>query len=170
MRLKKEQREALLSWIAEGLETDEINQRAAKYKPKFKVTRQQVDHYRKTRRQNIQEIKQTGELTALQSGLAKVEARVQLLQDLADLLRTDIFEGQKLWLDQQKSVGMSTFSYQEFNASEVAQLRAVLDDIAQELGERGKTLEHKGQIGLFDIEQWKEERKKRLAAIQAAEE
>jgi len=170
MRLKKAQREALLAWIAEGLETDEINQRAAKHKPKFRVTRQQVDHYRKTRRQNIQDIKQTGELTALSSGLAKVEERVKLLQDLAELLRVDLFQANKLWLDQQKSVGMNTFSYQEFNASEVAQLRAVLDDIAQELGERGKTLEHKGQIGLFDIEQWKEDRKKRLAAIEATEE
>lgn len=170
MRLKKEQREALLAWIAEGLETDEINQRAAKHKPKFKVTRQQVDHYRKTRKQNIAEIKSSGELTALTSGLARVEARVQLLQDLAEKLRADLFDGKKLWLEQAKSVGMSTFNYQEFNASEVSQLRGVLDDIAQELGERGKTLEHKGNIGLFDLEAWKAERKKRTAAVEALEE
>lgn len=170
MRLKKAQREALLAWIAEGLETDEINQRAAKHKPKFRVTRQQVDHYRKTRKQNIQEIKSAGELTALNSGLSLVEERVKALHDLAALLRADLFENKKLWLDQQKSVGMSVFSYQEFNASEVSQFRAVLDDIAMELGERGKVLEHKGKIGLFDMETWKEERKKRMAAIEAMEE
>ena len=49
MRLKKAQREALLSWIAEGLQTDEINKRAAKFKPRFNVSTRLVTHYRKTR-------------------------------------------------------------------------------------------------------------------------
>jgi hypothetical protein len=170
MKLKKAQREVLLSWIAEGLESDEINKRAAKFKPRFKVTRQQVDHYRKTRQTKLGELKEAGEFDALRTGLAKVQARVKLLQDLAEKLRTDLFDNELLWLEQAKSVGTERFYYRDFNASEVLQLRGVLDDIAQEIGERGKTLEHKGNIGLFDMETWKEDRKKRMNAIEKLEE
>lgn len=176
MRLKKEQREALLAWIAEGLETDEINQRAEKFMPKFKVTRQQVDHYRKTRGIEIQTIRESGEFSALIKGLAKVEERVHLLQELAEKMRADLLEkdGRGFWLPQVKGIGsgldFERVEYEEFNTAEVAQLRGVLDDIAQELGERGKTLEHKGNIGLFDIAAWKDERKKRLANVEAMED
>jgi hypothetical protein len=170
MKLKKAQREAVLAWIAEGLESDEINARAAKFKPKFKVTRQQVDHYRKSRKVDIKEIQSSGEFGALTSGLAVRENRVKLLSELADLLKDDIFRLEKLWLENAKSVGMERFNYLEFNASEVAQLRGVLDDIAQEVGERGKTLEHKGSVGLFDIESWKVERKKRMETVEALED
>jgi hypothetical protein len=139
MKLKKSQREALLAWIAEGLETDEINERASKHKPKFKVTRQQVDFYRKSRKHNIHAIKKSGEFSALISGLSVRENRVQLLHELAELLRADLFENSKLWLLNKKAIGMTeVFCYEDFNAAEVAQLRGVLDDIAQEMSERGK--------------------------------
>ncbi|MDQ3007192.1 MAG: hypothetical protein M3R47_17640 [Chloroflexota bacterium] len=49
MRLNKSQKEALLSWVAEGLKTDEINKRAGKFKPRFDVSTRIVAYYRKSR-------------------------------------------------------------------------------------------------------------------------
>ena len=57
MRLKKLQREILLEWIFEGLTTDEINKRAEAFEEPFRVSRQQVDHYRKTRVIDVEKIK-----------------------------------------------------------------------------------------------------------------
>src|ERR687891_132518 len=105
MRLKKAQREALLSWIAEGLESDEINKRAAKFKPRFTVSRRVVAHYRKTRNVKLDEIKNADEGNALTTGLAIREERVSRLQKLADLLIKDLFEDSLLWTDEVKGIG-----------------------------------------------------------------
>lgn len=141
-RLTKKQREALLIWIGEGLETDEINVRAAKWKPPFKVTRQQVDHYRKTRKISMKEIQVTGELQSLTSGLAVRETRVSRLQKLADLLIKDLFDSDLLWTDEVKGIGAAEnfqrIDYKEFNKAEVDSLRGVLDDIAAEVGDRSR--------------------------------
>lgn len=151
MKLNKKQRTQLLVWIAEGLETGEINKRAAKFKPPFQVTRQQVDHYRKTRDVKLDEIKAQDETSALKTGLSLKENRVKLLHDLAELLGKDIFEKNLLWLDQAKGIGSGEnyerIDYQEFNTAEIAQLRGVLDDIASEVGERVKKQEVTGKDG-----------------------
>lgn len=143
MRLKKAQREALLKWIAEGLESDEINKRAAKFKPPFKVLRSQVVWYRKTRGVKLEEIQEAGEASALTTGLALKENRVATLQKLANRLLEDLFgEGDenKLWLTMVKGIGSydnyERVEYQEFNRSEIESLRGILDDIASEVGER----------------------------------
>jgi hypothetical protein len=178
MKLIKKQRTQLLVWIAEGLETGEINKLAAKFKPPFKVTRQQVDHYRKTRDVKLDEIKAQDETSALTTGLSLKENRVKLLHDLAGLLSRDIFEGKRLWLDQAKGIGSAEnyerIDYQEFNTAEVAQLRGLLDDIATEVGERVKRQEVTGKDGkpieLFDMSVWKQERDRRLKEIQKMEE
>ena len=142
MTLKKAQKEAVLQWIGEGLETDEINKRAAKFKPKFHVSRRAVAHYRKTRGVKIDEIKQSGEINALSTGLAIRGNRVALLQKLANLLTNDIFEKTLLWTDEVKGIGgrenFERIEYKEFNKAEVEQLRGVLDDIAAEMGDRVK--------------------------------
>ena len=147
MKLTKAQRERVLEWIAEGLQSDEINKRAAKCKPPFVVSRQQVDHYRKTRDVRLEEIKDSGEFTALTSGLSLKERRVSLLHELAEKLRSDILDGGRLWLDQAKAVVNERFEYQEFNAAEVAQLRGLLADIADEVGGRAQKMEHSGPNG-----------------------
>ena len=147
MRLTKAQREKVLEWIAEGLLSDEINKRAAKMKPPFKVSRQQVDHFRKTRGVVLEEVKAEGEFDALKSGLSIKEKRVALLQELAEKLRADLFEGGRLWLDQAKAVVNERFEYQEFNGAEVAQLRGLLSDIADEVGGRTQKMEHSGPNG-----------------------
>ena len=145
MRLKKAQREILLTWIAEGLTSDEVNSRAAIFDPPFNVSRQQVDHYRKTRKVEIEEIKQRDEFSALKSGLAKKEERLYLLKQLADHLAKDLFERSLFWTDMVKGIGRGEnyerVEYEEFNANEVAQLRGILDDIAKEVGDRKNSID-----------------------------
>ena len=140
MRLKKPQRETLLEWIAEGLTSDEINNRASLLDDPFDVSRQQVDHYRKTRKFQIDEILQQSEYDALNVGLAKKAARVDLLKRVAAHLTEDLFERKLFWTDMVKGIGskedFQVVEYEEFNAAEVTQLRGVLDDIAKEVGER----------------------------------
>lgn len=151
-RLTKKQKEALLEWISEGIETDEINLRAGEFNPPFKVIRQQVGHYRKTRKVKIKQIEAAVETSALKRGYAVREERAKVLNRLATRLAKELkvdkdydydmegFEGDRLWLDQRKSIGSSPFvefvNYEEFNQAEVVQLRGVLDDLAKEVGDR----------------------------------
>lgn len=168
----------MLEWIAEGLESGEINKRAAKQKPPFTVTRQQVDHYRKSREIDLQTLKKADEHTALNSGLALRAERVSLLQNLATAMADDLLNKNLLWLEQAKGIGSAEnyerIDYQEFNSAEVQQLRGVLDDIAAEVNERIKKHEVTGKDGgpllPFDMEAWKAEREKRLSAIKTLEE
>jgi len=168
MKLKKAQREVLLQWVGEGLESDEINKRAAKFKPRFSVLRSQVVYYRKSRHVQLDALKNAGEMVSLTSGLALKENRVRLLQELANKLKDDLFMNGKLWLLQVKGIGgkknFERVEYYDFNSSEVAQLRGVLDDIASEVGGRvsnvdlstkGKPI--KGYVGITpDV--WKKTR------------
>lgn len=151
MKLTKKQRTQLLAWIAEGVDSGEINARAKKFKPPFKVSRQQVDYFRKSRGVDIDQIKNEEEFDALKSGLALKENRVQLLQDLAEKMKKDIFEDGLLWTDEVKGVGSADnfqlIDYKLFNASEVQQLRGVLSDIAEEVGGRVQRKELTGKDG-----------------------
>ena len=179
MRLKKTQREALIAWIAEGLETDEINKRATKFKPPFKVTRQNVAKYRKTRGVKLEEIQEEGETNSLKTGLALKENRVAKLQLLADRMLADLLENGRLWLTQYKGIGShdnyERIEYQEFNKAEVDALRGVFDDIAAEIGERirktdltsgGKPLPRSG----ITPQQWKKLSDDDLAILEQANE
>ena len=145
MRLKKRQKEAVLKWLAEGLQSTEINSRAAKFKPPFSVSRQQVDYYRKTRNKDLKIIRSINERNAIAEGYALKEHRVYKLSVLAALLESDLFGG-FIWLDQVKGVGSGDIAelveYEEFNAAEIIQYRGVLDDIAKETG---------GRIHLTDV-------------------
>jgi hypothetical protein len=142
MALKKAQREALLKWIAEGLESDEINKRAAKFKPPFKVTRQNVSKYRKTRGVKLEKIQDAGETDALKSGFAVKENRVKALQTLAEKMLEELTreEDNRLWTTMVKGIGSNEnyqrVEYEEFNKAEVDSFRGVLDDISSEVGER----------------------------------
>jgi hypothetical protein len=173
MRLNKAQKQAVIEWVAEGLETDEINKRAAKFKPRFKVSKQQVGFYRSSRGNSLKEIQQADEYQALKQGLALRLERVKALNGLADamlvdLLPTDKRDG-KLWLTNKKAVGMSVHEYQEFNKAEVDALRGVLDDLAKEVGERRPDIEVNNTYN-FNMEEWKKARAQRLKDIAALEE
>ena len=150
MRLKKTQKEAVIRWIAEGLQSDEINERAAAFIPPFSVWRQQVDYYRKTRNVEIAELIKAGEQEALSEGLALKAVRVIRLKQLAALMEKDLLGG-FLWLDQVKGVGSGDIAqivdYEEFNKAEVDAYRGVLDDIAKEMSQRVQRQEVSGPDG-----------------------
>jgi hypothetical protein len=158
MRLRKAQKEAVLTWIAEGLQSDEINARAAEFEPAFSVDRQQVDYYRKSRAIDLLAISRVDEKNALTTGYALKEIRVMKLSKLASLLEADLFGG-FLWTEETKGVGSGeaaeVVEYDAFNAAEVSQYRGVLDDIAKETGGRvqktDSVTEVKGQVELVHI-------------------
>ena len=150
MRLKKEQRNELLKWVAAGLETGEINDKAGAFDPPFRVSRAQVDYYRKTRDVNLKGLPESEQYDALTTGLALKEERVKRLSLLAALMEEDLFAG-VLWTEDVKMIGSGEFQerveFEEFNASEVSQYRGVLDDIAKEMGGRVQRQELTGANG-----------------------
>jgi hypothetical protein len=151
MKLTKKQKEHLLAAISEGLQTDEINKRAAALRPAYKVSRQQVDHYRKSKEVKLAEIKENSESDALRTGFALKERRVESLNRLAEVMERELTEGGKLWLQDVKAVGSGEFTqivdFETFNGAEVQQFRGVLDDIAKETGDRQKKVEVGGKDG-----------------------
>lgn len=156
MRLKKIQKEALLTWIAEGLRSGEINERAAEFDPPFSVSRRQVHHYKSTRQLDIEAIIAVGEYKALNEGLAKVAKRVERLKQIAERLEKDLLEGESIWLPQIKSIGSGpdaqVVEYEEFNRSEIEAYRGLLDDIARELGHRKQQVEMQSSVKLVGID------------------
>ena len=140
MRLKKEQIEAVCNWVAEGLESGEIEKRGKAFIQPFDISRQQVNYYRRTRHQQITELKETYENKALNTGLARVCIRVQRLQRLASLLEDDLFEKELTWVEDRKGVGTGSvaeiYDFYRFNSAEIETYRGILDDIAKEVGGR----------------------------------
>lgn len=142
MRLKQKQKKALLQWIAEGLESPEIRIKAKKFKPAFDVSRQQVDYYRQSRKIKVRQIQASGEHDALSSGLALKAERVKTLKQLAQTLLEDLTRenDNRRWLKNAKMIGggesQVRIDYEEFNKPEFDTLRGILDDIAQEIGDR----------------------------------
>lgn len=153
-KLTKDQKSELLKWVAEGLESDEINKRAAVFEPSFSVSRAQVKYYRDTRKISLEELSKSSEHEALNTGLAVKEERVKRLALLAGMLEEDIFGG-VLWTQDVKMIG--TGEYQErvefelFNASEVQQYRGVLDDIAKEVGGRVQKSEVDAKVSGIEV-------------------
>ena len=158
MKLKKAQKEILLVWVAEGLQSDEINKRAAIFEPAFEVSRPQVNYYRKSRAVDIEAIIADGEHRALNTGLAMKSERVKKLKELAALLEQDLFDKDLLWTLEVKGVGSGSIAeiveYLEFNRSEVDAYRGVLDDIAKELSHRVQRQEITGKDGGSVVISW----------------
>lgn len=139
MKLTAKQKKKVLEWVAEGLQSDEINARAARCRPPFAVSRQQVDFYRDSRGVVLDELRESSESDALRTGLALKEERVQTLKELAERLKSELL-GDKLWLTRQKALGSGEWAMfieeEVFNNVELNSLRALFDDIAKETGER----------------------------------
>jgi hypothetical protein len=175
MKLKKKQREALIQWVAEGLESDEINQRASAFKPRFKVLRSQVTYYRNSRDKSLQEIKAQDETSALKTGYALREQRVASLQQLASVIFQELTrdEDNRLWTENAKGIGAGAnaerYDYFEFNRSEIEAFRGVLDDIAREVGERRPDVLVNNTYN-FNMDEWKKTRQSRLKAIKQLED
>lgn len=136
MKLSKAQKDQLLQWVGEGLESGEINRRAALFEEPFQIRRQQVDYYRQTRKVDMQEITRADETSALQKGLALREERVKRLAALAEKLEYDLMgEGDSLWVSDVKAVNNEPVYITRFNAAEVSEYRALLEQIAEEVGD-----------------------------------
>jgi hypothetical protein len=140
VRLAKKQKEFLLKCIAEGLESDEINARAGKFKPPFSVDRQQVDHYRKTRGVKIKEIADGDEFEALHSGLALRNERVARLENLFTEIEKDLLENKLVWVERERALGSGRATkfvmVRELNSAQIQIYRDLLDDIAKEMNAR----------------------------------
>ena len=140
MELEDRQKNHLLELISEGLKTREINKRAAKFEPPYKVSRQQVDYYRDSRGVKLAEIAEASESVALTTGLALREERVAALKELAAIFHRELCKEGRLWLPHVKLIGTgkqaARVDYEEFNQAEVNSFFKVLDEIAKETGER----------------------------------
>ena len=141
----------VLKWVAEGLDSAEINSRAALLNPSFSVSRSQLAHYRKTREIDIEEIKKQDEYNALNTGLAIKSERVKQLKTIADKLYVDLVDKGLTWTEQVKGIGSGPLAeiveYLEFNKAEIDAFRGILDDIAKEVGERQQKHEVTGADG-----------------------
>jgi hypothetical protein len=129
MKLTKKQKEMVLACAAEGLESNEINARASRCRPPFKVSRQQVDFYRDSRGVSIDQVKERGECGALSSGFALRDERVRVLSLIAELLHQDL------------TSAIRSLEDGEFKEGEIRQLRGVFDDLAKEMGDRKTRIE-----------------------------
>ncbi|MGB7925573.1 MAG: hypothetical protein WCF57_20210 [Pyrinomonadaceae bacterium] len=125
MELKKKQKELVLKLVADGLETDEINAHAAKFKPPFSVSRQQVDFYRRSRGVKLKELVEESETEALRSGLALRNERVACLERLCRYAEQIVLT-------------------KELNPAEIKICRDLLDDIAKEMN--GRTYERRDSL------------------------
>lgn len=131
---------AMITWIAEGLSYAEITERAANFSPPFRPTKAQVGYYRKKYQVNITSLRRELEQESVETGLSLRRNRLQALHDLARLLEDDIHRKDKLWLRRVKGIGSGSYYEriieEEFNESELRQLRGIYEDIAKEVGAR----------------------------------
>lgn len=138
--LTDEQRLSVLEWVAEGLTTEQCNKKARAAKPPFEVTAQQLHYFRKTYGVLLSELRTERELEALTTGLAVKANRLERLCRLAAALERDLYDKKLIWTAQVKGIGSGSdferVTFEEFNASEIKELRGVYDDIAKETGGR----------------------------------
>jgi hypothetical protein len=154
-KISTAQRDLILQWIAEGLETEEINRRAALCDEPFEISRRAVAHYRKTRDIQIKDIQAARQQRALETGLALKENRIAKLAELAEIMYNELTLGGKRWVHMVKGIGKGEdyekIEYEEFNTGEVNQLRGVLDDIAREVGDRKGQIDIGGMQIVWDV-------------------
>ncbi len=124
MELTKKQQAHLLASVAEGLKTNEINKRAASFKPPYQVSRQQVDFYRDSRGVKLKEIADSAESEALKAGFALRDERVRVLSEMGTSLYQDL------------KACLRSLADGEFKEGEIRQLRGIFDDLAKEMGDR----------------------------------
>ena len=150
MQLTTTQIATVIGWVAEGLDSAEINARAKISDNPFNVSRAQVNYYRRKGDINFTEVAKAKKLTAMESGLAVREYRVKQLKRLAGLLGNDLFKLKKLWVESTYETKRGDpITRIDFNAAEVQQYRGILDDIAKEKNERAQRVDnvHTGADG-----------------------
>lgn len=146
-KLTKEQRKLLVGWAAEGLTLGEVNDRASKENPPFKVEWHALKWVRQKADKTYGEIKQEFERDALNEGLARRAVRIRQLQDLFDRhialikARGEEMDGEiaggdtGLMVRDYKGKNADTPVY-KYDAALIREMRGLFDDIARELGDR----------------------------------
>jgi hypothetical protein len=101
------------------------------------------DAYRIAERDRLIELE---EAEIMKEQYALKHKRIKDLSKVAKLLREEVFDDKKRWVEDVKSVGKEPYYVDKFNKGIISEYRATLDDIAAEMGERvkKKEIEHKG--------------------------
>lgn len=154
-KLTKAQKDALLSWIGEGLTPREANKRAAAFRPAFTVSRQLIAYYRDRIGVPAVEARKATATAAFNKGFCLKDNRLRALDKLARRMLKDLSgEDRGLWLEDKKTVGAGedaeVYVFERFNSSQLNAFRDLLDDIAREVGARNArtlSLETDGPIG-----------------------
>lgn len=161
MLLNKKQKRALVTWISEGLLSDEINRRAAMFKPPFKVTWQHVHYYRRTRRIILEDIRAADEQNALRTGYALRAIRIAGLCEAAEEMAHDLLVDNLIWLPRAKELAGRKYEYLEFNKDEIDEFRLTLKAIAIEMGDRRGTV----NLPFISDQAWNKIRSSRLKEV-----
>ncbi len=112
-----------------------------------------VQQERERRQAALREAEQQAIERILMSGYALMHERVKALNELAELLHGEVFDEEKRWLPDVKSVGTGPTAERvdliRFNSDLISEYRATFTDLAAELGHRIKkqSLEHTGKDG-----------------------
>lgn len=135
------QRDYILKLIAAGLTREQINEKAAEFEEPFgPLSPQLLYGYRKRYELELSELREERRSRIFTEGLALPENRAKSLLKLAAMLEEDLFEKKKRWLENVKGIGSGSdferITFEEFNAAEIKELRALYDDIAKETGGR----------------------------------
>lgn len=83
LNLKREQKEALIKWISEGLDIREIKLRAGYFEHPFRVTQQQFHYYSRTRGFTIEDDFAKMEKNLSELGLTKAARQVRKVRMVA---------------------------------------------------------------------------------------
>lgn len=134
--LTKAQREATLSWLAEGCYNEEIRNRAKEFKPPFTVSDQHIYQLRRTSKEILSILRKENDELAVTRGAALRAKRLEKLIRLSNDMERDLFEKKLMWVEDKKMVGEDEYDFYKYNQAQVDQYRKVLDDIAKEVGGR----------------------------------
>lgn len=143
-RLTPAQRSRVVELVGQGKNSTEINREGKKFKPPFEVEPSIVSYYREKLQVKFAAQKEAAERQGVSAGLAAKAERVALLERLAAVLTGDLLGADNssaanstlMWLKNMKTVANRPYSYKEFNAAELRELRGLIDDIAKEVGGR----------------------------------
>lgn len=149
-KLTTDQRDAVLTWVAEGLSLLEIRARAAEFDPPFEIEYRQVKHLRQRAGVKYRQIQEEIEAELIGEGLARKALRIKALTDLFD---------RHLSLIQSRAddpamaevtggdTGLIVLDYKhnnpvyKFDSAVIKEMRGLLDDIAREKGDRHQKVE-----------------------------
>lgn len=155
-KLAPEQRRLLLTWIADGLSNGEMRQRAAAHDPPFELKAGHIKHARESMGARWKERWAATESELLEHSLARKATRIRELSELYDqhlqLLRERAADPEMAEVPGGQT-GLISLGVREgrilprYDRGLVAEMRAILDDIAKELGQRQQRIEHSGPAG-----------------------